>query len=144
MGRCESSKTCLPVVVYFWAQGCGSSGRRDPLRHAQAALTSSDHTIRIAPCSLEIAPGKVIKTTAYNGTAPGPALRLREGKPVAINVINDSGYPNLIHRYGLMITAARDGAVEEGSPIIQPSGSLLYTFTPKPPVHAGTEATPWR
>jgi FtsP/CotA-like multicopper oxidase with cupredoxin domain len=52
-----------------------------------------DHTIRIAPTSLEIAPGKVIKTTAYNGTVPGPTLRLQEGKPVAIKVINDSGYP---------------------------------------------------
>src|SRR5260221_206230 len=52
---------------------------------------SADHTIRIAPVSLEIAPGKIIKTTAYNGTVPGPPLRLQESKPVAINVINDSG-----------------------------------------------------
>jgi hypothetical protein len=26
---------------------------------------------------------------------PGPALRLPEGKPVAIDVVNESGYPNL-------------------------------------------------
>src|SRR5665647_318701 len=100
--------------------------------HAQAALPSADHTIRIAPFSLELAPGRVIKTTAYNGTVPGPALRLREGKPVAINVINDSGYPNLVHWHGLMIPPAQDGAVEEGSPIIQPGDSLRYTFAPKP------------
>ena len=100
--------------------------------HAQAALPSANHTIRIAPVSLEIAPGKVIKTTAYNGTVPGPALRLREGKPIIINIINDSGYPNLVHWHGLMIPSAQDGAVEEGSPIIQPGDSLLYTFTPKP------------
>jgi FtsP/CotA-like multicopper oxidase with cupredoxin domain len=92
----------------------------------------ADHTIKIAPISLEIAPGKIIKTTAYNGSVPGPTLRLREGEPVAINVINDSGYPNLVHWHGLMIPSAQDGAVEEGSPIIQPGDSLLYTFTPKP------------
>ena len=96
---------------------------------------SADHLIRIAPISLEIAPGTVIKTTSYNGTVPGPLLRLREGKPVAINVINESGYPNLIHWHGLFIPSDQDGAAEEGSPIIPPGGSLLYAFTPKP---AGT------
>src|SRR5208337_3798649 len=94
-----------------------------------------DYTIRIAPLALEIAPGKVIKTTAYNGLVPGPLLRLREGQPVAINVINDSGYPNLIHWHGLYIPSYQDGAVEEGSPIIPVGESRLYSFTPKP---AGT------
>jgi FtsP/CotA-like multicopper oxidase with cupredoxin domain len=102
---------------------------------AQAAPPPADHTIRIAPVSLEIAPGKIIKTTAYNGTVPGPALRLREGKPVAINVINDSGYPNLVHWHGLFIPSIQDGAAEEGSPVIPPGNSLLYAFTPMP---AGT------
>jgi FtsP/CotA-like multicopper oxidase with cupredoxin domain len=103
--------------------------------HAQPASSSSisaDYTIKVAPVSLEIAPGKVIKTTAYNGTVPGPALRLQEGKPVTIRVINDSGYPNLVHWHGLMIPSVQDGATEEGSPIIPPGNSLLYTFKPKP------------
>jgi FtsP/CotA-like multicopper oxidase with cupredoxin domain len=103
--------------------------------HAQATVAPADHTIRIAPVSLEIAPNKVIRTTAYNGTVPGPPLRLKEGKPVSINVINDSGYPNLIHWHGLFIPPVQDGAVEEGSPIISPGESLLYSFTPNP---AGT------
>lgn len=66
---------------------------------------------------------------------PGPALRLKEGKPVRINVINDSGYPNLIHWHGLYLPPEQDGATEEGSPIIEPSQSLTYDFTPRP---AGT------
>lgn len=103
---------------------------------AQAAdLPHADHTIRIAPISLEIAPGRIIKTTAYNDSVPGPVLRLREGKPVAINVINNSGYPNLVHWHGLFLPPLQDGAAEEGSPIIPVDGSLLYTFTPRP---AGT------
>ncbi len=95
-------------------------------------LSQPDYTIRIAPLALEIAPGKVIRTTAYNGQAPGPLLRLREGQPVAINVINNSGYPNLVHWHGLYIPSFQDGAVEEGSPIIPVDESRLYTFTPKP------------
>jgi FtsP/CotA-like multicopper oxidase with cupredoxin domain len=102
---------------------------------AQTLPQEADHTIRIAPISHEIAPGKIIKTTAYDGSVPGPTLRLQEGKPVRINVINDSGYPNLIHWHGLFLPSEQDGAVEEGSPIIQPGQSLTYAFTPKP---AGT------
>jgi FtsP/CotA-like multicopper oxidase with cupredoxin domain len=103
--------------------------------HAQAAPPAADHTIRIAPISLEIGPNKIIQTTGYNGKVPGPPLRLKEGKPVAINVINDSGYPNLIHWHGLFVPSLQDGAVEEGSPILASGESLLYNFTPEP---AGT------
>jgi FtsP/CotA-like multicopper oxidase with cupredoxin domain len=103
--------------------------------HAQEREPSIDHTIRISPVSLELAPGKIVKTTGYNGTVPGPVLRLREGKPVAINVINDAGYPDLIHWHGLYLPSLQDGAMEEGSPVIAPGRSLLYNFIPKP---AGT------
>jgi FtsP/CotA-like multicopper oxidase with cupredoxin domain len=138
-------RKCLPMRVLeapFTRRGlllgAGTAGATvfaSRYGHAQATPRSADHTIRIAPVSLEIAPGKVIKTTAYNGKVPGPALRLQEGKSVAINVINDSGYPNLVHWHGLFIPPVQDGAVEEGSPLIPPEHSLLYTFTPKP---AGT------
>src|SRR5882757_2914756 len=67
--------------------------------NAQARMPTKgvEHTIHIAPISLELAPGKIVHTTGYNGSVPGPALRLEEGRPVRINVVNDSGYPNLIH-----------------------------------------------
>jgi FtsP/CotA-like multicopper oxidase with cupredoxin domain len=102
---------------------------------AAAQTRDVDHTIRIAPLSLEIAPNNVIRTTGYNGSVPGPALRLREGTPTKIKVLNESGYPNLIHWHGLYLPSVQDGAAEEGSPIIPPGQSHVYSFTPKP---AGT------
>jgi len=109
------------------------ANRAVPSAHSQnAADDAADHKIRIAPTAIEIAPGKIIRTTAYNGTVPGPALRLKEGKPVRIQVTNDSGYPNLIHSHGLMIPSDQDGAAEEGSPIIAPAESLTYSYVPKP------------
>jgi FtsP/CotA-like multicopper oxidase with cupredoxin domain len=115
-------------------RGLGATGLLTLAERPGLAQSRSqpDTTIRIAPLALEIAPGRVIKTTAYNGQVPGPLLRLREGQPVAINVINESGYPNLIHWHGLYIPSYQDGAVEEGSPIIPVGESRLYTFTPKP------------
>jgi FtsP/CotA-like multicopper oxidase with cupredoxin domain len=68
--------------------GQTSVGQTGP---GQSPAPSADHTIRIAPISLEIGPNEVIKTTGYNDTVPGPALRLKEGKPVTIKVVNDSG-----------------------------------------------------
>jgi len=98
-------------------------------------MEKADYTLRIAPVSLELAPGKTITTTGYNGQVPGPVLRLRAGSPVTINVINDAGYPDIVHWHGLYLPAVQDGATEEGSPIIPVGQSLVYSFTPKP---AGT------
>ena len=47
-----------------------------------------DITLRISPVSLEIAPGHIIKTTGYNGSVPGPVLRVKEGQPVLIQGIS--------------------------------------------------------
>jgi FtsP/CotA-like multicopper oxidase with cupredoxin domain len=100
-----------------------------------AATSKPDYTLKIEPCNLEIAPGVVVKTTAYNGQVPGPLLRVREGVPVNIDVTNASANPDIVHWHGLAIDSLNDGAMEEGSPMIAPGGQLRYTYTPKP---AGT------
>jgi FtsP/CotA-like multicopper oxidase with cupredoxin domain len=100
-----------------------------------AATSKPDYTLKIEPCNLEIAPGVVVKTTAYNGQVPGPMLRVREGVPVNIDVTNASANPDIVHWHGLAIDSLNDGAMEEGSPMIAPGGQLRYTYTPKP---AGT------
>jgi FtsP/CotA-like multicopper oxidase with cupredoxin domain len=102
---------------------------------AGAAAAKADYSLRIEPCNLEIAPGVVVKTAAYNGQVPGPLLRLREGVPVTIDVTNGSASPDIVHWHGLAIDSKNDGAMEEGSPMIPPGGLLRYTYTPKP---AGT------
>ncbi len=112
--------------------GGGAATIVGPTAYGQTPSATIDHTIRIAPAAVEIAPGKTIKTTAYNGQVPGPVLRLREGRPVNIMVINDSGYDDLVHWHGLYLPADQDGAAEEGSPVIRAGQSLVYSFTPKP------------
>jgi FtsP/CotA-like multicopper oxidase with cupredoxin domain len=96
------------------------------------SAVKADHSLRIAPCSLEIGPGVTVKTLGYNGQVPGPLLQLREGVPVTIDVTNDSGDPDLVHWHGLAIDSVNDGAMEEGSPMIPPGKTQRYTFTPKP------------
>lgn len=102
-----------------------------PVR-AQASA-KVDHTIRIAPVTVELAPGKVVNTFGYNGKVPGPVLRLQEGRRVSINIVNDTDIDDIIHWHGLFVPSEVDGAQEEGSPMVPArGGSRVYTFTPKP------------
>lgn len=107
------------------------------LSSAAPAATGSqaDITLRIAPVALEIAPSHFISTIGYNGTSPGPILRMREGKTVTVDVINDTDATEFVHWHGLLIPAAVDGAQEEGTPSVPAGGRRRYQFTPKP---AGT------
>jgi FtsP/CotA-like multicopper oxidase with cupredoxin domain len=95
----------------------------------------ADLTIRIATVEIEVAPKKIIKTTGYNGSAPGPILRLREGQPVTVDVFNETKIPELVHWHGLFVPSDVDGSEEEGTPLVPPGGMQRYSFVPRP---AGT------
>jgi FtsP/CotA-like multicopper oxidase with cupredoxin domain len=99
------------------------------------SLEPADHTLHIRPMTLDLGNGIQIRTVGYNGSVPGPVLRLKEGSPVEIDVFNDSDTAEIVHWHGLAIDPLNDGAMEEGSPMISPGGRLRYNFTPKP---AGT------
>ncbi|HLK50739.1 MAG TPA: multicopper oxidase family protein [Bryobacteraceae bacterium] len=100
-----------------------------------AEREKAEVTLRIAPVSLEIGPGKIIRTAGYNGTVPGPTLRFTEGKPVTVDIINETDVPEVVHWHGQQIASAVDGSLEEGTPEIPAQGRRRYRFTPKP---AGT------
>ena len=100
-----------------------------------AGAKAADHTIRITKASLEPMPGRLIQTTGYNGTVPGPMLRLKEGVPVTIDLVNETGAPEFVHWHGLATSVAVDGSEEEGSPVLGPGARRRITFTPS---QAGT------
>jgi FtsP/CotA-like multicopper oxidase with cupredoxin domain len=102
------------------------------MKAAAKAAGKADHSLRIAPTTIDIGKGVSIKTIAYNGQVPGPMLRLKEGVPVTIDVTNASGVADLVHWHGLAIDSINDGAMEEGSPMIAAGATLRYSFTPKP------------
>lgn len=102
-----------------------------PLR-AQSAQRKADFSLQIGPVSLEIAPKKVIKTVGYNGSVPGPVIRVPEGKEIVIDVRNDTNSPDLVHWHGLHIPSEVDGAMEEGTPMIMPHAQSRYVFMPAP------------
>jgi FtsP/CotA-like multicopper oxidase with cupredoxin domain len=97
----------------------------------------ADITLRIAEMTLELAPRRTVRTLAYNGQVPGPMLRARRGRPIAVDVWNDSKEQEIVHWHGLHIPPEVDGSYEEGTPGVPPSERRRYRFTPEP------EGTRW-
>jgi FtsP/CotA-like multicopper oxidase with cupredoxin domain len=97
--------------------------------------SKADITLRIAPVAVELAPTRIISTIGYNGSSPGPLLRMREGVPVTVDVFNDTDTPEYVHWHGLHLPSDVDGAEEEETPPVPPHGHRRYQFTARP---AGT------
>ena len=94
--------------------------------------TTADITLRISPVEVEIAPRRLIKTTGYNGSVPGPVLRLSEGQSVTVEVNNQTDTAEVVHWHGLFVPCEVDGAMEEGTPMVSAHSSRRYTFVPRP------------
>ena len=97
-----------------------------------ASPAKADYTLRIGPATVELDRSHILSTIGYNGSAPGPVLRMREGKPVAVDVINDTDSPEFVHWHGMLIPAELDGTEEEGSPAVPPHGRRRFQLTPGP------------
>jgi FtsP/CotA-like multicopper oxidase with cupredoxin domain len=95
----------------------------------------ADIRLRIQEITLELAPNRLIKTIAYNGQAPGPVLRAPEGRPVTVDVFNETKDNDIVHWHGFHIPPEVDGSREEGTPDVPAGGRRRYIFTPSP---AGT------
>ena len=95
----------------------------------------ADLTLRIAEIEWELGPRRVVKTLAYNGSIPGPLVRVRAGRPFTVDVVNDYSREDIVHWHGLHIPSDVDGAIEQGTPPVAPRSRRRYTFTPEP---AGT------
>ena len=102
------------------------------LARAGQPLRDADLTLRIAETSWELGPKRTIKTLTYNGQVPGPLVRVRAGAPFAVDVINDTDDTDIVHWHGLHIAPEVDGAVEQGTPPVQPRSRRRYEFTPQP------------
>src|SRR5579872_4693968 len=98
----------------------------------QSESTSADYVLRIAATPIEIAPKRIVSTITYNGQFPGPLLRFKEGRPVTVEIHNDTDTPEQLHWHGQKVPTDVDGAAEEGTPYIPSHGMRRITFTPQP------------
>jgi len=91
-----------------------------------------DYRIEIAEVEWELSPKKKVHTSTYSGQIPAKLLRLSEGRPATIEVVNRLDHAEIVHWHGQWIAPDVDGAMEEGSPMISPGETVRIRFTPKP------------
>lgn len=114
---------------------------RDPFSRDVAGLADANTTEIIElqdGDSLDLDAGMVrkrigdhtVKMLAYNGSIPGPTLKVKQGSEVTVNFINNMEIETTVHWHGLRLDNRFDG-VPEGAhhgmqPPIAPGGSFSY------------------
>ena len=71
--------------------------------------------------------GRTLTMYAFNGEAPGPLLRARQGATFYARVRNDLDRPVTIHWHGVRLDSRFDGAAGMTQPPIAPGGTFVYT-----------------
>jgi FtsP/CotA-like multicopper oxidase with cupredoxin domain len=96
------------------------------------AGTSSDKTLVAAEGRARITPEPHPQTGVwcYDGSVPGPEIRLRQGERLRVAVENRLSEDTTVHWHGLRIPNAMDGAPYVTQPPIQPEDTFTYEFTP--------------
>ena len=90
--------------------------------------------LRIAPVT-KLFDGKPARMLAYNGSIPGPTLRVRQGTELFVNVVNEGDLEATVHWHGLRLDNRFDGTTATQPPI-PVGGTFTYRLTfPDPGVY---------
>ena len=114
---------------------CQKSSQTARTASNQPPSAPADITIQINEVLVDVAKNRTVSTRGYNGSVPGPLIRLSEGVPVTVELFNETDTPELVHWHGQIIPADIDGAEEEQSIVVPPHGNVRYRLTSSP---AGT------
>ena len=90
--------------------------------------------LRIAPVTKRLG-DTTVRMLAYNGSIPGPALRVPQGSKVVVNVVNEGDLEATVHWHGLRLENRYDGTLATQRPI-PVGGTFTYQLTfPDPGVY---------
>jgi FtsP/CotA-like multicopper oxidase with cupredoxin domain len=103
-----------------------------PATPAPAPNGAADHVVHIGTGLVEVGPQRFLSMTTYNGSFPGPLIRLQEGRQVTVDIHNDTDTPEQLHWHGQRLPTTVDGAAEEGTPYIPPHGMRRVSYVPGP------------
>jgi FtsP/CotA-like multicopper oxidase with cupredoxin domain len=72
--------------------------------------------LRIGPVKKRLGDATV-RMLAYNGSIPGPTLRVQQGSEVAVNVVNEGDLEATVHWHGVRVENRYDGTHETQAPM---------------------------
>ncbi|MFG1377253.1 multicopper oxidase family protein [Xanthobacter sp. VTT E-85241] len=96
------------------------------------AATPNEHRIAARPARARLTGASHPETDVwtYDGTVPGPLVRLRQDEPARIIVENRLDQDTTVHWHGIRLPNAMDGVPGLTQPPIKPGDSFVYEFTP--------------
>jgi FtsP/CotA-like multicopper oxidase with cupredoxin domain len=80
----------------------------------------------------EVEPGKFVDAWTYNGTVPGPTIRVNPGDKVQVVLKNQLPESTSIHFHGLTTPNAADGTTFVTQPVVKQGETFTYSFTAQP------------
>ena len=100
--------------------------RSEPVESIELA-DGDQFELRIAPVSKRIG-DTTVRMLAYNGSVPGPTLRVQQGSEVLVTVVNDGDLETTVHWHGLRLDNRYDGtlATQQAIPV---GGTFTYRLT---------------
>ena len=78
--------------------------------------TATEFDLRIAPVAKQLGDATV-RMLAYNGSIPGPTLKVQQGSEVVVNVENQGDLEATVHWHGLRLENRYDGTHETQQPM---------------------------
>src|SRR6266576_3623909 len=93
-------------------EGLPEAGRSAMLELADGELLD----LRLAPVVKRLGDATV-RMLAYNGSIPGPTVRVQQGSEVVVNVANDGDLEATVHWHGLRLDNRYDGTHETQTPM---------------------------
>ncbi len=80
----------------------------------------------------ELAPGMTIHTLAFNGSVPGPEIRVQRGDKVRVLFENRTDLNHTIHWHGLYVPWRMDGVPYVTQMPVMPGQTFVYEFVAEP------------
>ena len=102
------------------------SGLPEATRPAQLELADGEVLeLRLAPVAKRL--GDVtVRMLAYNGSIPGPTVRVKQGSEIVVQVTNHGDMDTTVHWHGLRLENKYDGVPHETQQPIPVGGSFTY------------------
>jgi plastocyanin len=77
----------------------------------------------------EVEPGKFVDAWTYNGTVPGPTIKVNSGDKIQVVLKNQLPESTSIHFHGLFTPNAMDGTTYITQPPVKQGETFTYSFT---------------
>jgi len=116
----------MPASLNMGMQGGSTSVTS--LVAPQKAASVKHFTLVAQPAHLTL--GSTFQTDAwtFNGTSPGPTLRVEQGDLVVVTLVNHLSFGVTIHWHGIDVPNADDGVAGVTQNAVEPGQSFVYRF----------------